>query len=301
MGTIKYFLQHPDRIVIAIVFKLRFFLSEKQYLKLLYRVHLHERLDLKHPKQFQEKIQWLKLYNHNPQYIIMVDKITAKEYVAKIIGDEYIIPTIGEWDSFEDVDFSVLPDEFVIKTNNGGGSSGVIICKDKNKLDVSSCRKKINKSLTHNIGDILCEWPYKGIKPKIFAEKLIKDKSGADLIDYKLYCFNGKAEYCQVIQGRFDEETIDFYDRRWEHQPFCGLNPLCNNSKIPIPKPAAYDKMLEIAEKLAKDISFVRVDLYYIDNKIYFGELTFYPMSGFGVFRPTEWNVILGNKIVLPN
>lgn len=279
-------------------------LPDAPYLKLLYRFKMGHRLDLKSPKTFTEKIQWLKLYNRKPEYTTMVDKYAVKQYVANIIGEEYIIPTLGVWDKPEDVDWENLPNQFVLKTTHGGGGGGVVICKDKKIFDKNAAIDKLNESLSSDIYRGLREWPYKNVPKRIIAEKFMapeKFPAPKDLPDYKFFCFNGEPKYCQVIRDRHTKETIDFYDMDWNHMPFVGLNPVARNGLTPIVRPGNLDEMKEICRKLADSKTFVRVDLYVIDDKSYFGELTLYPASGMGVFTPEEWNDKLGDLLTLPN
>lgn len=279
-------------------------LPDATYLKLLYRFKMGHRLDLHNPKTFTEKLQWLKLYNRKPEYTTMVDKYAVKEYVASIIGEQYIIPTLGVWDKPEQIDWDSLPDKFVLKTTHGGGGGGVVICRDKATFDRQAAISRLNQSLASDIYRGLREWPYKNVPKRIIAEQFmapVKASAPKDLPDYKFFCFNGEPRYCQVIRDRHSKETIDFYDMDWAHQEFVGLNPVARNGLTPVARPENLEEMAEICRKLAKDEPFVRVDLYVIDNKKYFGELTFYPASGMGVFTPEEWNGRLGDLLTLPN
>lgn len=279
-------------------------LPDTPYLKLLYRFKMGHRLDLKNPQTFTEKLQWLKLYNRKPEYTKMVDKYAVKEYVANIIGDEYIIPTLGVWDKPEDIDWDSLPNQFVLKTTHGGGGGGVVICKDKTTFDKTTAISKLKESMASDIYSGLREWPYKNVPKRIIAEKFMapeKSPAPKDLPDYKFFCFNGEPKYCQVIRDRHTKETIDFYDMDWNHMPFVGLNPVARNGLTPVARPGNLDEMKEICRKLADSKSFVRVDLYVIDDKSYFGELTLYPASGMGAFTPSEWNGKLGDLLALPN
>ena len=285
-------------------------LPDADYLKLLYRFKMGHRLELKNPQTFTEKLQWLKLYNRKPEYTKMVDKYAVKEYVANIIGEEYIIPTLGVWDKPEDIDWDSLPNQFVLKTTHGGGGGGVVICKDKTTFDKTTAIAKLKKSMASDIYSGLREWPYKNVLKRIIAEKFMApEKSPApnDLPDYKFFCFNGEPHYCQVIRDRHTKETIDFYDMEWNHQEFVGLLPQSNiadsisNGLTSVARPKNLEEMKEICRKLADSKTFVRVDLYVIDDKSYFGELTLYPASGMGVFTPEEWNGKLGDLLTLPN
>ena len=285
-------------------------LPDATYLKMLYRFRMGHRLDLKNPQTFTEKLQWLKLYNRKPEYTTMVDKYAVKQYVANIIGEEHIIPTLGVWDRPEDIDWDSLPNQFVLKTIHGGGGGGVVICKDKTTFDKASAIAKLKESMASEIYSGLREWPYKNVPKRIIAEKFMapeKSPAHQDLTDYKFFCFNGEPKYCQVIRDRHTKETIDFYDMEWKHQEFVGLLPQSNiadsisNGLTSVARPKNLDEMKEICRKLSKEIPFVRVDLYVIDDKNYFGELTLYPASGMGVFTPEEWNDKLGDLLTLPN
>lgn len=265
---------------------------------MMYYVIFHEKLNLKNPKTFNEKLQWLKLYDRKPEYTQMVDKADVKDYVAGKIGKQYIIPTLGIWERFEDIDFEKLPGKFVLKTTHDSG--GVVICKDKEKLDIEKAKEKLTASLKRNFYYTHREWPYKNVKPRIIAEEFIEIPNTKDIPDYKIFCFNGEPHYIQVIQDRTSNETIDFFDTNWNHQPFCGLNREVHNSSSIIHKPSNLDEMLAVARHLAADTSFVRVDLYHTGEKIYFGELTFFPMGGIGEFKPNDWNERIGNILTLP-
>lgn len=272
-------------------------MDDRDYLKMVFKCVMGYSLDLSHPVTFSEKIQWLKLYDRKDIYTMLVDKILVKEYVSEKIGDKYIIPTIGIWNSFDEIDFNTLPKQFVLKCNHDQGS--IVICKDRNSFNIESARKKLSSHLQRNPFFIGREWPYKNVEKRIFAEQLLFDNN-SDLIDYKFFCFNGKARFCQVIQGRTSLKTIDFFDMNWIHQPFVGLTPNIKNSNTLISKPLNFELMKQYAEDLCNDTYFCRVDFYEVLGELYFGEITFYPASGFGYFTPFEWNTTLGNMIKLP-
>lgn len=282
----------------ALLENVNFLFPDKLYLQLLFRCKNGVRLNLDNPKTFCEKIQWLKLYDRNPLYTNFVDKYAVKDYVAKKIGNGYIVPTLGVWESACEIDFDKLPNQFVLKTTNGGGGN-VIICKDKSCFDRDSAIKNLKRSMKINIYNNLREWPYKNISSRIIVEKYMEDECG-ELNDYKFFCFGGEPQYCQVIRNRFVKETIDFYDTEWNHMSFVGLNPIVENGLTPVAKPCCLASMLDACKKLSKDIPFVRIDFYVIKNTFYFGEMTFYPASGFGMFRPKEWNYRFGDLINLP-
>lgn len=274
-------------------------ISDETYLKIIYRIKRGERLNLENPQTFQEKLQWIKLYDRKPEYTQMVDKYEAKKYVADIIGEEHIIPTLGVWDRFDDIDFDSLPNQFVLKCTHDSG--GLIICKDKSKLDIDKARKKVNRCLNHSFYWGMREWPYKDVKPRIIAEKYMSDEKNSvngDLNDYKFYCFNGEVKYCEVITGRNTKKQIDFFDLEWNHMPFTFAGRDFADNQVQ--KPTCLSEMIEIVGKLCKDKPYSRIDLYVVDGKAYFGEITFFPASGFKGFSPTEWNQKLGDMIKLP-
>lgn len=273
------------------------FLSDKKYLKLLYRLHMNEKLNLDQPQTFNEKLQWLKLYDRKPEYTKMVDKYKVREYIKEKIGEKYLIPLLGVWDSFEDIDFSNLPNQFVLKCTHDSG--GLVICKNKNKFDIEKAKKKINKCLKRNFYYVGREWPYKNVNPKIIAEQYMEDIKEKDIKDYKLFCFNGRVETILVCSNRKGTyKNTDFYNKEWNKMPF--TRKTHENNIKGNKKPLNLEKMIEISEILSKEIPFVRVDLYEINGKVYFGELTFFPSSGFEGFSPEEWDGKLGHLIKLP-
>ena len=272
--------------------------DDRRYLEKLYRATFGKELNLENPQTFNEKLQWLKLYDRKPVYTTMVDKYAAKEYVADKIGEEYIIPTLGVWDKFDDIDFDALPDQFVLKCTHDSG--GLAICKDKKTFNIEAARKKINRYLKRNYYYTFREWPYKDVKPRIIAEKYMVDESGYELKDYKIFCFDGQPKIMFIATDRAnpEEETkFDFFDMEFNHLPFQNGHP---NAKKSIMQPKGFEKMKELAAKLSAGIPQVRVDFYDIDGKVYFGELTFSHWSGFVPFDPEEWDYKLGSWIDLP-
>ncbi|MBQ3559421.1 MAG: glycosyl transferase [Agathobacter sp.] len=270
-------------------------LSDDKFLKKVFKMRVGYELNLDEPKTFNEKLQWLKIHDRNPEYTRMVDKYEVKKYIAEKIGEEYIIPTLGVWDKFEDIDFDKLPNQFVLKCTHDSG--GLVIVKDKAKLDKKAAKKKINQCLKQNYYYVGREWPYKNVKPRIIAEAYLQCDED-ELRDYKLLCMNGNVRCSFVCSDRFSDKGlhVTFYDREWNIMPFERHYPA---SKTGVEKPENYEKMLELAEKLAKGIRFVRVDFYENKGKIYFGELTFYPGSGMEEFTPVEWDTVLGSWIKL--
>lgn len=266
--------------------------TDERYLKLTYRLMIGKKLNLNNPQTFNEKLQWLKIHDRNYQYTNLVDKIEAKKIVGKVIGEEYIIPTLEICDSFDEIDWKKLPNRFIIKCNHNSG--GVIVVNDKKDLDKDSLRTHFNKLLKKNYYYNGREYPYKNIKPKIMIEENIQNANTKKQIDdYKLMCFNGKVKCSFVCSNRDSKEglCVNFYDEDWNPMPFERHYP---KNKQEFPKPKEYNKMVELAEKLSKNIPFVRVDFYVVNDKIYFGELTFYPGSGMEEFTPNEWDYILG-------
>ena len=255
--------------------------------------------DLENPRTFMEKIQWLKLHWYDPLACRCADKYLVREYVEKTIGGEYLNEIYAVWDSAEDVDLNVLPDQFVLKGTHGSHFN--IICKDKAALDWEKEKKKLIRWSSINYYWQNREWVYKDLKPRYIAERFLDDGSGSCLIDYKIHCFNGKPMYCQVICDRVvdRDESMDWFDTEWNLMPFTGLRK--HPKRRPdMPKPENYETMIEIAGKLAAPFPYVRVDLYNIHGKIVFGELTFFPGSGLGTFTPGEYNEIIGAQLTLP-
>lgn len=273
-------------------------MEDEAYIRLLWRIKFLQKLNLDNPQGYNEKLQWLKLYDHNPAYTQMVDKYLVKPYVAGVIGEEYIIPTLGVWDKPEDIDFSSLPQQFVLKTNHTGGGGGVIICRDKSKLNQKAAIQKMTKSMMGNVYKELREWPYKNIEKKIIAERYMEDDSG-NLNDYKVLCFSGKAKLIEYHANRFEgHHTQDFYDCNW-NKTAISQGGVDTRSEIIAPKPITLGKMLEFSEVLTKNMPHCRVDWYEVKGKLYFGELTFYDSSGFDKFDRKEDEQLLGSWIDL--
>lgn len=296
MQSISYYFRQIGVIALHSVCR---WIPDEMYLKAKYRICMGKKLNLESPKTFSEKQQWLKLYNRKPEYTIMVDKVKAKEYVASILGDEYIIPTLGVWDDPNKIDFDSLPDRFVLKCNHNSGR-GMYICKDKSKMNVRRIKSELRKGLRQNYYIYGREWPYKNVPRRILAEQYVDpDPNTNDLPDYKFFCFNGEPKYCQVISGRNEKMCIDFYDYEWKHQPFHEPREY-PFSDIEPTKPKHYEQMWAAARKLAQNKPFSRIDFYDTNEHVYFGEITFFPTGGLGGFEPTEWDDKFGDLIVLP-
>lgn len=272
-------------------------MPDELYLKIVFRGRMNRRLNLRNPSSFNEKLQWLKLYDRKSEYTLMVDKNEAKKYVAERIGDKYIIPTLGVWEKFDDIDFDSLPNQFVLKCTNDSG--GLVICRDKTLLDIDSTSKRINRSLNSNYFWSTREWPYRDVKPRVIAEKYMADEHQPELIDYKFFCFCGKPEYLYISRGLDVHATAEmsFLTPDWKLAPF-GRSDYKPFISLPH-KPSCFEEMLQIASRLSKGHSFIRVDLYEICGRVYFSELTFSPAGGFVPFEPRIWDEKLGELIVV--
>lgn len=287
-------IKHPSLILLKLDKMNLIRLSDKKFIEYRFLSEMGYKLNLKSPQTFNEKLQWLKLYDRNPEYTKMVDKYEVREYIKEKIGEEYLIPLIGVYDKFDDIDFDKLSNQFVIKCNHDSG--GLIICKDKNRLDIETARKKINRSLKTNYYYSGREWPYKNVKTKILIEKYMEDSNKSDLIDYKLFCFNGIPKIVLVCSERFSSSNMceTWFDMNWK---LIDMTESGHRVDSTISKPKQLKKMVELSKKLSKNIPFIRVDWYEIGDKLYFGELTFYPASGFEKFEPKEWNKKIGDML----
>lgn len=269
--------------------------SDRLFLKVSFRMKVGYWPDLDNPKTYNEKLQWLKLYNKHPEYSKMVDKIEAKKYVASIIGDEYIIPTLGTWNNVDEINWDSLPNQFVIKVTNDSG--GIVVCKDKTKLDIKKAKKILQYGWGRNYYRFNKEYPYKDVKPRIIAEQYMSDGDENGLRDYKFFCFKGTPKVMFLLKDRNIDTRLNFYDLEFNKLPFERGYP---NFDDEVEKPKGWNEMITLAEKLSKDIAHIRVDFYNIKGKIYFGELTFFPGSGMERFKPKEWDTIMGDWIELP-
>lgn len=272
-------------------------MSDEKYLSRKYELVFGKKLNLENPQTFNEKLQWLKIYDHNPQYTALVDKYAVKRYVAEVMGAQYVIPTLGVWNHFDEIDFDALPEQFVLKCTHDSG--GLVICKNKGEMDKAAAKKKLEKSLKRNYYLSGREWPYKDVPPRIIAEKYMSDGIHEELRDYKLMCFNSKVKATFVCTDRFSEDglKVTFYDASWKRMPFERHYPA---SKTEIEKPKSYEEMVKLAERVSQGIPFVRVDFYEIAGKPYFGEITFSPGSGFEKFYPEEVDETLGSWLKIP-
>lgn len=295
---IKTAYQKPNIILIKLLQFLSPLIGDRKYLKMIFPLFNGYKLNLEKPITYNEKLQWLKLNYRKPIMTKMVDKYEAKNIVSQMVGDEYVIKNYGVWDKFDDIDFNTLPNKFVLKTTHDQG--GVVICTDKASFDFKKGRKKLTKHLKKNHYYLSREWPYKNVKPRIIAEEYLKDLSSEGLKDYKFYCFNGKVKVLYIASDRQSEQSLkfDFFDENYKYLDITieGV-PHANGM---IPKPENFEEMIDFAEKLSKNFPHVRIDLYSINGKIYFGEFTFYSGGGFRTFTPQIWDYKFGEWLNLP-
>jgi len=300
MSSIKKFINNPAKIIHVLDrYGVSRIIPDKLYLRIKYKAHMGKRLNLENPKTYNEKLQWLKLYNRKPEYMTMVDKYEVKRYVAEIIGEEYIIPTLGIWNSVDEIEFDTLPEQFVLKCTHDSG--GIVICKDKKQLDIQTSKEKLKKSMKRNFFYVGREWPYKNIKPRILAEAYMEDSSTNELRDYKFFCFDGVAKALFIATDRQtsgEEVKFDFFDMDFTHLDIRQGHP---NANIVVNKPKTFEQMRTLAEKLSENIPQVRVDFYEVNGRTYFGELTFFHHDGLVPFDPEEWDIIFGDWITLPS
>ena len=274
-------------------------LPDDEYLKRRYLIKTGSVLNLENPQKFNEKLQWLKLYNRKPEYTALVDKYAVRRFVAEKIGEEYLIPLLGgPWKSFDEIDFSKLPEQFVLKCTHDSG--GLVICKDKKNLDLKAAKKKIEKCLKRNFYSLNREWVYKDVPPRIIAEQYMEDKQTKELRDYKFFCFNGEPKALFVATDRQtpgEEVKFDFFDMQYNH---IDVRNGHENAKCLPEKPQQFALMAELAKKLSADMPHVRVDFYEVNGTVYFGEMTFFHFSGMVPFEPEEWDYTFGSWLDLP-
>jgi len=296
---IKSYLNDPFSFITRLIIMFPHLIwSDKVFLKLKYYTYFHRWLDFDNPKTFNEKIQWLKVYNRCSDYVNMVDKSKAKQYAAKIIGEKYMIPTLGVFETVDEIDFDKLPKQFVLKCTHDSG--GIVVCKDKTTLDIAGAKKKLKAGLRTNFFWKTREWPYKQVKPRIIAEQYMEDKDTNELRDYKFFCFNGEPKIMFVATERQKEGTetkFDFFDTDYNHLDIINGHPMAD---VPPQKPKNFDLMLSLAMKLSQGIPHVRIDFYEVNGKVFFGEFTFSHWSGNMPFEPEEWDYQLGEWLSLP-
>lgn len=273
-------------------------MTDEQFIRSTYLRKFGREIDLDNPQTFNEKLQWLKLNYRNTLYTKLVDKYEVKDYIAGKIGEQYVIPTLGVWESFEDIDFNSLPDSFVLKCTHDSG--GLVIVKDKSRFDKEAAKKKIDASLKNNYYYQSREWVYKDVKPRIIAERYLEDSKTGELRDYKFFCFDGEVKAMFIAterQKEGEEVKFDYFDADFNHLPFKQEH---ENAAVIPEKPVCFDEMKKLASVLSQGIPEVRVDFYEVDGKVYFGEMTFFHFGGFMPFRPEEWDYTFGSWITLP-
>lgn len=269
----------------------------EQFLKMAYKANMGKKLDLENPKAYTEKLQWLKLYDHRPEYTQMVDKYAVKQYVTERIGEQYVIPLLGVWDCVEDIKFDALPNQFVLKTTHDSG--GIIVCKDKCEFDIDAAKKKLKYFHKRNYFNRNREWPYKNVPHRIIAEQYMEDSHYQELRDYKFFTFGGQPKVLYIVQGRGrGEPTVaDFFDMDFNHLPFTIDH---DTAADPPQKPEKFEEMKKLAAKLSEGTPQLRVDFYEVDGKVYFGEMTFFHCSGLHPFYPECWDRRFGDWVKLP-
>lgn len=299
--SIKDILRNPKLLLEIALNRSCNILPEWIYLSLKFRMKMGKWPNIRHPKTFNEKLQWLKINDHNPEYTKMVDKSAAKKWAEGIIGREYIIPSFGCWNNPREIDWERLPQKFVLKITHGGGGNGIVICRDKDQLNKEEAIKSLQEAMSLNLYKYNKEWPYKNVKPQIIAEELLFDSQKPNDVvnDYKYYCFNGKMGFMLVSNDRSNKHAkFDYFDRDFNHLPFKQGGEHYSGK---IEKPQNFDLMLSLAEKLSEGIPHVRVDFYDVNGQVYFGEMTFFDSSGFAAFDPEEWDYKYGDLIILPD
>lgn len=293
----KLFIRHPVRYALQVAQQKGLLnkLDDKTYCAMVMFSRTGILPNYKNPKRFNEKLQWLKIYNRRPELTRLVDKCTSREVVIEKVGVNYIIPIIRKWNCAEEISLEDLPDQFVLKCNHDGG---VIVCRDKASFDLEKAKEQLSKRLRVNYYDHAREWPYKNIVPCIFAEPFVKDGDRENLPVYKFMCFSGKPRIIQTIQNdKTAYETIDYFDLDWN---LLALHQNYNNSEYPFERPALLHEMIEVASTLCEGYPFIRIDLYQANGRVLFSEFTLFSDAGFEAFHPDAWDRKLGDWIVLP-
>ena len=293
-GTALKLIKNPGVFIIGLDYNgLTKWIPDDLFARISFRGMMGEKLHLKNPVTFNEKLQWLKVYDHKPEYTALVDKLSAKKEVGKLIGKEYIVPVYGIWKRADEIDFDKLPERFVLKCNHDQGS--VVLIRNKENMDRDAVIKDLNRKLKRNAYYGTREYPYKNIKPRVFAEEYLDN----NIIDYKFYCFNGEPKFLYCGQGLTEDHSlkIDFYDLNWKLMPFYRTD---YHRLGQIPKPSHFEEMVHIAKNLSAKVPFVRIDLFEVNDRVYFSEFTLCPASGFMPFVPKEYDKIVGNWLHLP-
>lgn len=297
-GMIKYVFNEDYRFLFRASRGKYNHLPDEVFLRKYYKARFKKDINLDNPETYSEKLQWLKLHDHNPIYPTLVDKYRAKDYISKIIGEQYVVPLLGVWEKYDQIDFSKLPDQFVLKCNHDCG--GIVICKDKTKFRLNDAKEKIENGLSKDYSDGLREWPYTKVKRCIIAEPYLEDEKTKELRDYKFFCFDGQVVLMFVATDRQNpkEETkFDFFDMDYNHLDL--INGHCNAASIP-EKPENFELMKSLASKVSQGFPHMRVDFYEVNGKVYIGELTLYHWSGLVPFKPESWDYELGKYLKVP-
>lgn len=301
LSTLKAYLINPAKIINYFGSKGRMkFIPDKLYLKIVYRANIGKRLSLDNPKTFTEKIQWLKLYDRKPEYVQLVDKAKVRKYIANTIGKKYLIPVLGIYKRFDDIDFTRLPNQFVLKCTHDSGS--IILCKNKAKFNLEKAKKKISECLKQNYYYPGREWPYKYVKPRIICEKYMQDGSNVVPKDYKVYCFHGEPKYIFVLHDKFKEgikKSGTVYTTDWEMIP-CVLDSNYIRNPLKEERPKCLNELLSLSKRLCQGFYQVRIDFYIIRDRIYFSEITLSTSSGLVPIIPASYDTLLGNLVRLP-
>lgn len=296
-NAVQSLLHDRRHFVSALCVRFSFLFSDERYLKIQHRLIFRKQLDLDNPTTYNDKLQWLKLYNHRPEFTIMADKLKVKQYVTERIGGQYVVPLLGVWDRPEDIEWDKLPEKFVLKTNHDGGNFGVVVCKDKETFNKTKAIKRLKTSLRRNTYLLGREWPYKNIQRKVLAEQFIEGDETMGLPDIKFFCFDGKVKLLYMISHNKSDVRQDYFDSDFNPLDLKGLYP---NSLIKPQKPLNFELMKELAEELSKGIPHVRMDFFEANDKVYFSEFTFFPSGGWAAFHPEKYDYILGQYIKLP-
>lgn len=297
-NAIHSLFHNPKHFTAALLYRFGKRIPDETYLRWIYYLETGNRLNVSNPQRYNEKLIWLKLYYRDPMWTIMVDKYSVKQLVSERVGSEYVVPVLGRWNRAEEIEWDKLPNRFVLKTNHDSGNNGVFIIKEKSKIGREKLVRKINASLLRDTSVSGREWPYRDVKRCVFAEQYLEDTTG-ELRDYKFFCFDGEVKYLFIATERQSggEVKFDYFDADFNHLDLVQKHPMSGKN---IEKPAMYDQMKEIAAKLSKGLQEVRIDLYEVDGRIYFGEYTFFHHDAVVSFHPDKWDFIWGNLIHLP-
>lgn len=296
-GFIHYFVDHSIGLIRSVTRRIRFELGkmvpDRVYLQCRYKRLMGKKLNLNPPVTYNEKLNWLKLYDRNPLYTKLADKYAVRDYVKEKIGEEYLVPLLGVWNSPKDIDFNKLPDQFVLKCTHDSGS--YIVCKEKKSFDTAGAVKKLKENLKINYYYYSREWVYKDIPHRVIAEQYLEDLEDKETRDYKIFVFDGEPKFLYIATDRGIGETkFDYYDMRFHHIDVKQHYP--NTSKI-IHKPDNFDLMISLAKKLAEGLKHVRVDFYDVNGRVYFSEYTFYNNGGVTPYEPDRWDYIFGENL----